>query len=160
MTLLEMEIAISELFGIRKHLMVPNVSWGLGIHECDMLIVTKNGYANEVEIKLSRYDLKRDLDKYHSHRNRLIRRLFFAIPLSLQEFQDLIPERAGIIIVNEDRNLPYQSWCKITRPAQINKNALPLSMEQQIHLGRLASMRIWSLKRTLLSRKEEEIILI
>ena len=161
MNSLEIEIAVSELFGVRRHLMVPNVSWGLGIHECDMLIVTKSGYANEVEIKISQYDLKQDQKKTHGHRSRLIRRLFFAIPMELQEFGNYVPERAGIIVVNNGCSHPSpgnnnQPWCKITRPAQINKDAKPLSQEQIIHLGRLASMRIWSLKRTILLRKEEE----
>lgn len=151
MTTLEIELAVSGFFGVRQHLMVPNVSWGLGLHECDMLIVTKSGFANEVEIKVSRYDLKRDLNKHHGHRSRLIRRLFFAIPKDLSEFTNLIPEHAGIILIV--KNQYDENVCNLVRPAQVNKGAKPLTTEQIIHLGRLASMRIWSLKGTLVNRK-------
>ena len=156
MNILEIELAISRFFGVRQHLMVPNVSWGLGIHECDMFVVTKKGYANEVEIKLNKYDLKRDLNKNHGHRSRLIRRLFFAIPESLLESQNFIPIHAGIIVVFNHNSI---NFCKLIRPAVINKIAKPLTQEQLIHLGRLASMRIWSLKQSFLYRKEDEIFL-
>jgi hypothetical protein len=141
-----MELAVSNFFGIRQNMIVPNVSWGLGIHECDLLIVTKSGFASEVEIKISKHDLKKDGEKHHGHRSRLIKRLFFAIPLSLVEFSIYIPARAGILVV---RNAEFGNFCELQRPAEINKEATPLTMEQIIHLGRLASMRIWSLKNTI-----------
>ncbi len=156
MTTLEIELAVSRFFDERRHLMVPNVSWGLGLHECDMLIVTKNGYANEVEIKINRYDLRADGKKRHQHKSNLIKRLFFAIPAELLEFQGYIPERAGVLVANGT------GWVRLIRPAQINKQAKPLNPEQILCLGRLASMRIWSLKETLANKKNnnEEIIII
>lgn len=57
-SLLEMEIAIANLFDIRKNIIVPNISCGLGIHECDLFIVRNSGYCIEVEIKRSEQDLK------------------------------------------------------------------------------------------------------
>ena len=146
----EMELAVANFFNPRVHLIVPNVSWGMGIHECDLLILTKCGYANEVEIKLFLPDLKRDLLKRHGHRSNLIKRLFFAIPESLAEHQGYIPDRAGIIIVNE-------RGCQLVRKAEINKSAKPFTNEQTLHFGRLAGMRIWSLKKTLVQRRNNAI---
>lgn len=53
MTTLEMEIALMEYFGVRQNLVVPNAWWGLqGLnHECDLVRLSKNGYATEIEIK-------------------------------------------------------------------------------------------------------------
>jgi hypothetical protein len=160
----EIELAVANFFNISQHIIVPNISWGLGIHECDLLIVTKSGYATEVEIKVSRYDLKKDQKKWHGHRSNLIKRLFFAIPVPLIDYKEYIPERAGIILVyGPEDSCPYyntQEWggpyCKIEKPAQINKMARKLTAEEMIHLGRLASMRIWSLSHALLNNKYDK----
>ena len=45
-------------FNYRANLIVPNISWGLGLHECDLLVLTSSGYATEIEIKVSKADLK------------------------------------------------------------------------------------------------------
>lgn len=47
----EMKLALSSHFGIRQNLIVPNISLGLGIHECDLLILAKSGYLYERESK-------------------------------------------------------------------------------------------------------------
>jgi len=146
----QIEVYVAEFFNIRQHMIVPNISWGLGIHECDLLIVTKAGFANEVEIKVNKYDLKKDQKKWHGHRSNLIRRLFFAIPQTLLEFKDFIPERAGIIEVSK-----YFPNCRLLRPAKINKNARKLSQDQINHIGRLASMRIWSLRQALINNHQD-----
>jgi len=61
----EVELAVANYFGIRQHLIVPNVMWGFtGLnYEADLVIVTKAGYAKEVEIKVSRADLIKDKEK-------------------------------------------------------------------------------------------------
>ncbi len=148
MTTAKIEIAVAKWFDTRLNMVVPNVSWGLGLHECDLLVVTKSGYANEVEIKVNRYDLKKDQLKRHGHYSNLIHRLFFAIPVPLMEFREYIPERAGIIVVDFS-NDAWGPFCRLERPAKINKLAQKLSPDQIQHLGRLAAMRIWSLKQTL-----------
>jgi hypothetical protein len=64
MKAIHVELAVASYFGIRRHLIVPNVSWGLGLrHECDLLIVRESGFAAEVEIKVSKSDLKKDVEK-------------------------------------------------------------------------------------------------
>jgi len=61
----DIEFAVAKYFNFRKNLIVPNVSWGFNIHECDLLIVRKSGYAIEVEIKISKSDFKADFKKIH-----------------------------------------------------------------------------------------------
>ena len=139
----EIETAIARYFDPRRNVIVPNVWWGLDLlHECDLFILTKSGYAYEVEIKTSSSDLRRDILKPHGHKSKKLRRLYFAIPLKLLESnRELMPEHAGILTVNE------RGIVKKEREAKINKEAVPLSLEYQIKLGRLAAMRIWPLKR-------------
>ena len=154
----EIELAVAEFFNPRQHLILPNIWWGMGLnHECDLFIVSKNNYASEIEIKVNKYDLKKDQKKGHGHSSNLIRRLYFAIPPELKEFNNYIPEHAGIIIVYAPGELQsyYGHICKIERPAKINKMAKPLIQYQILHLGRLAAMRIWTLKRTLLERNDQ-----
>lgn len=144
---IDIEIAVAKYFGIRRHLIVPNVSWGLNLHECDMLIVTRMGYATEVEIKTNLADLKRDSKKWHGHNSKKIKRLFFAVPEELGKQADMAcPERAGIIVVH------CQDNCSLYRSALNNANADSLTQKEIIHLGRLASMRIWSLKQRIKER--------
>ena len=50
-SLIKMEIAIARSWNYRRHLIVPNVSWGFGVHECDLLVISPSGYATEIEIK-------------------------------------------------------------------------------------------------------------
>jgi len=42
---LDIEIAVMEYLGTRTNLIVPNVSWGMDLHECDILSLSKAGYA-------------------------------------------------------------------------------------------------------------------
>ncbi len=150
MGILDIEIAVANLFGIRKNLIVPNVSWGLNIHECDLLVVSKAGYATEIEIKTSKYDLINDKKKWHQHKNKKIKRLFFAMPSDLLIYDNFIPDHAGIISVNERQQ---QFYALILRKPQIN-DCRKLTVDELIHLGKLASMRIWSLKNTVRSQRK------
>jgi hypothetical protein len=155
-----MEVALASYFDSRRNLIVPNVSWGLGIHECDLLIVTRSGYATEVEIKCSRYDLKRDCLKHHGHRSKLIKRLYFAIPEQLLGFLSFIPEQAGVIVLTGDADYCSQPRCREVRKPAINNVASRLRPDQIEHLGRLAAMRIWDLKKSLAFRQAEEPVVI
>ncbi len=158
----DIEVAIANYFKPRTHLMVPNISWGMGLHECDMLILNGSNYAVEVEIKISKSDIKKDLEKKHGHNSNRIRRLFFAIPehLNKPDVIELIPERAGILVVSERlpvyQSLPYgdpniisyymQPRCTVIRNAKINKAARPFTAEERIDMGRLGMLRYWGIR--------------
>ena len=86
MKTLDMEIAVMKHFDIVQNLIVPNISWGIsGLHECDILSLSKAGYATEIEIKISKADLMSDKKKEHGHRHRYIANLYFCVPSFLKQ---------------------------------------------------------------------------
>jgi hypothetical protein len=145
-----MEIRLAEYFDFRANLIVPNVSWGLINHECDLLILSKAGYASEIEIKISRSDLLADKKKKHGHCSNKIKFLWFAIPENIDiEFAlHNIPDRAGLIIVPEERK-PI-----IKKNPVLNKLAKQFSVDDKFQLARLGAMRIWGLKRKVVLNKK------
>ena len=136
----EIELAIAKSFGIRKLLMVPNVSWGLLPYEADILILTAAGYLWEVEIKVSRSDLLRDGDKRHHHDSDKIRQLWFAIPAKLERCVELIPQRAGVLVIGNT------GLVKELKPPTPNPSARKLSDDERFQFARLGALRVWSLK--------------
>jgi hypothetical protein len=136
---IDIEIAVAHYFSWRVNLIVPNVSWGMFIHECDLLIVTKAGYCYEIEIKTSRSDLKADMQKRHGHQSKIIKKLYFAIPDYLSDCIEFIPARAGIITVSA------QDRCKCIREPEIMQ-APKLTDNERFQVARLGTMRIWVMK--------------
>jgi len=145
----KIEIAIANYFDFRQKIIVPNVSYGLNVHECDILIMTKAGYAYEVEIKISKGDLKADLKKKHQHINKRIKGLWFCIPKKLESSINYIPVRAGILIYN----VGYIK--EIRKP--IIQQATPFTDGDITHLLHLGCMRIWGLKKKIIKLKEEYV---
>ena len=151
---LDIEIGIMDYFGIRKNLIVPNVSWGIQynnkyLHECDILVLTNSGYATEIEIKISRTDLLKDCKKFHGHKHDLITNLFFAVPEVLKEIAlDIIPERAGLLIVKWETN-KWGTHFRVSeiKPCVKNTNGVKWDLELKLKLARLGTMRINGLKK-------------
>lgn len=165
-TLQEMEVAIVKLFDMRKHIIVPNISWGLGVHECDLFLVKNSGYAFEVEIKRSKADLLKDILKKHGHKNDKIKELYFAVPESLISIVDSIPANAGVIIINDSIMSRYAKTpgkhyyrASLERKPIPNPIARKLTDQEMIKLGKLAAMRIWKLKSTVVALKNQIKIL-
>ena len=96
-----MEVAVARLIGWQSNTIVPNVYWGLGLrHEADLLVLDQKGRFTEIEIKVSKSDLKADFKKGHSHESSIISRMVFAVPESLvSTVTDLAPKKYGIISV-------------------------------------------------------------
>ena len=143
----EIEVAVAKHLDWRRNMIVPNVSWGLGLaHECDLLAVSRSGYAHEVEIKVSRSDLLRDQkkDKW-KRKQKMIRTLWFAIPRELEASVPDIPEHAGVILVWWEEG-HREAKCKTLRKPKINTDCRKLRDKEILHLGHLASLRIWSMK--------------
>jgi len=160
-----MECALAHEFNYRKNLVVPNVAWGMNLHECDLLVVSERGYASEVEIKISKADLKKDATKAHQHENRRIKSLWFAIPDYLEDCIDLVPERAGIIIVKtgplktdkfDGRTYTWPRKCTRLRPPQMNGLAQPFSDAERFKVARLGALRIWRLKQKLVDATDHD----
>jgi len=158
----EIELAVADHFDPRQNLIVPNVAHGMGLHECDVLILSQSGYATEVEIKISAGDLKADAKKSHKHNSNMIKALYFAIPEYLKDYISYIPNRAGIILIKRVKNRYWdfekqktvedgeKNICEIIRAANINRNVEKWTDEDRLALMRLSTLRIWSLKRKIM----------
>jgi hypothetical protein len=148
MTALDIELTVVHHFGVRggmkqsRMMIVPNFI-GMYLHECDLFCVTGAGWAWEVEIKVSLSDLLADAKKHHRHESGIIQKLWFAMPESLRHESEHVPARAGIMLAQDDGRVV------VSRNPQDNRNARKLTPDEIINIGRLASQRIWSLKRKL-----------
>lgn len=106
MTSSNIEFAIWQHWGQKqKKVMCHNVSWGMFNHECDILVLENDNTFTEVEIKVSKSDIKKDLEKTHKHKSAYITKLYFAIPdyLYKDDVIALIPDHAGIIAVTKEQ---------------------------------------------------------
>lgn len=151
-TTIEMEVAIANFFGYRQNIIVPNISWGLGMHECDMFIVSKARYCTEAEIKRSKSDLLADFEKGHHHKDRKnrIKEFYYAIPKSLLETcEPLIPKDIGIIICEKSEYRDYV-YAHIHRKTKPNLTAIRLTEKELHKVAHLGTMRIWSLKNKII----------
>lgn len=128
-----LELGVFKLFEDGNYqALIPRVQRKFKIHECDIIVVTNDDYLYEIELKVSVSDCKRDREKEHEHKdiyNRL-KYQYFAVPLSiLDECIDFIPERFGIIAI-EDTTLEG----KFIRKAEMNKKHRRISKGELINL--------------------------
>lgn len=144
----EIEVAVVEWLGVRSHLIVPNVSWGLGVHECDLLAVSRSGYATEIEIKVSASDLRRDQDKCHHHESSKIKYLYFAMPLRMERYVAEVPIHAGVILVSREGR------CIVKRKPTANRSARAFTAEEMYALARLGTLRMWAMKQKQVHAKD------
>ena len=154
----EMECALALWFDYRVNLIVPNVHWGMNMHECDLLIVSKAGYVTEVEIKISRADLRADAKKWHGHQGgiakRVIKYLYFAVPEDIiasggvlkEDVMVMIPERAGILTVRPGEIDNVGPRIRRIREPTVNKHASKMPDSERYKVARLGALRIWNLK--------------
>lgn len=114
-------------------------------HECDMLIVTKNRYLTEVEIKISLSDLKADFKKEHQHKDENIKNFYYAFPEEMKEKAlELIPKDCGILIaVKKECGIPYRK-IECYRKPKINKEAKPINDIVLSRIYRLGYLRYWN----------------
>jgi hypothetical protein len=151
MTSLDIELALARYFGIlpkhggmgnNRNMIIPNFR-GMYMHECDLFVLTESGYAWEIEIKVTLADLKADLKKRHGHKSKWTRFLYYAMPEIMKEYVRIVPKHAGIYLIDDD------GGCECLRKAITNSKAQKLPIEAQLHCGRVAAMRIWTLKKKL-----------
>jgi hypothetical protein len=167
----EIEIALSEFFKCNKNIVIPNLSYGFGrgrknCYEKDLVVIYPSGKVYEIEIKVSKADLKADTHKGHTHDANFISQLYFAIPQKLFDEKGviaLIPEKAGILVISkkwftnvygDNLNIMYYD-VNMYRKAQINSKANVLSKEEQYKMMKLAYLRVWSNKKKVLKLNEQ-----
>lgn len=162
-----------------KHLIiVPNCSWPGS--ECDLLVVTPNLRIIDVEIKVSRADLKADASKdkwFHHwdykidgpytsdahlkrrHREfpRRVWKHYYCMPQEIWK-PELLTEIAavsGVLLIRENRHdkNDFSIYCE--RMAKPNRDAQKIDAEDAIDIARLASLRMWDAYKTLEDRMRE-----
>jgi len=145
------EWAVAKFFNYRSNIIVPNIHWGAGLHECDVLIIQKSKFAIEVEIKISIADLKADFKKKHGHISEQIKYLYYAIPERLYEKAlPLIPLEAGILTIttsepaefSDDKTTYYHAHIK--RKAKQKKVFRKMTDDEVINIARLGCIRMWA----------------
>jgi hypothetical protein len=138
--------------------LVDNCGW-TG-HECDVLAVTTDLRVIDVEIKISRSDLKADAkkDKWWLRpgwRNRgepsmprvwpqKVWKHYYALPADIWDDKLLacLPsEASGILLMRETRSGMIVADC--LRRAKPNRDAAKLTPEDAIDIARLANLRMW-----------------
>lgn len=167
MKTLDIEIAVMNYIGIRQHLVVPNISWGIGsltkaLHECDILSLSNSGYATEWEIKVSKHDLIKDKEKYHGHSHEYIADFFFVVPEKLKLIAlKYIPERAGLFVVKKYRPESFKGGgfhIDRIKSCLRNKNAVKWSDQDRYKLARLGTMRILALKEKISKLQNQQLL--
>lgn len=135
--------------GIRSNIIVPNVSWGMGIsYEADLIAVNKSGYATEYEIKRSYSDFVADFAKDEdAHKAPWVYKFYYVIPLGIKEKVELFLQNTGLTdntpaILFYDENLKFFSngGCPFV------KGGRKMFLEEQLKLAKLGTMRYWDLR--------------
>lgn len=159
MKCIDVEIALMRYFDFRRNLIVPNVTdmSGLLSFETDMVVLSESGYATGVEIKVSKSDLKADLNKDHISKYDVILRgkpgkqryfeklkyFYYAVPSALvEEAKQIVHPDFGILSVRDWRG---KHVVEEVRHATFLNNK-QWSEEERYKLARLGAMRIKGLK--------------
>jgi hypothetical protein len=149
LTVKDIQARLAEHWGIRNHIIVPNVSWGLLDYEADLLIMNKTGYVTEIEIKRSWSDFLADFKKDEvAHKSELIYQFWYCVPEELyskciEKLKEVYPDsldRPNVISYSDSGILNFHgktaSYCR-------GKHR-KLFLEEQLKLARLGAMRYWS----------------
>lgn len=146
-----------------KLLVVPNCCWAG--HEADLLAVdVRSRRLIEIEIKVSRADLKADAkkDKWrplrwwarvdHGRRRQWpdkVWKHYYALPAELwsEELIQCIPDPSGIILVTRDERFSYGARVVVHRRAVCNRDAKPIGDGDVLDIARLLNFRYWGLVR-------------
>lgn len=153
-----------QVFHRNALVVVPNTSWPGS--ECDLLVVRPNLKLVDVEVKISRSDLKADAAKekwLHPWDPRVegwgvppdqrvrkprdyplrIWKHYFALPEEVWKdgLEADIPPVSGIILMRSHKDGRIGAW--MHRQARPNKEAEPISQADVIDIARLASLRMW-----------------
>ena len=170
-----MQVALTRrtaLFDFSVYDVVPNVSWGLirDGHEVDLLCLSKAGVFHEVEIKVSRADLKADKRKATGgHKSTQIHCVWFAVPDVAELVEDaleLAPDFAGVVAVHIDnkwtprfdamgdsKQQKQKNYQVVTTPVVRKPKMNPLAVKptpaEVLKFLRLGCMRSWTRRHEL-----------
>lgn len=159
--------------------LVDNCNW-TG-HECDVLAVTTDLRIIDVEVKISRADLKADARKdkwWHrqwGHYNPATQRYdtpppvarvwppkvwkhYYALPADIwkPELIDCLPSAASGVLLLKDAGGDVRVTC--WRRATPNRDAARLEAAQVMDIARLANLRMWDAYRTAENLRQQEMV--
>lgn len=179
---IESRLAHSDMFNLRRNIVVPNVSWGLLEYEADFVSLSKSGYLTEVEIKRSWEDFRKDFTKKHLHDDPRISYFYYCVPKSIAYrvldtlyvvepantlckykitgIKDNVPTNAGLITYdNHDWHGNECDWIAldVMAVAGRRKCARKLTDAAQLKLAHLGCMRLWDLKKKITKLQEYDL---
>jgi hypothetical protein len=153
-TAADIELCLKKYFNPRQFSLCPNISLGfspLGSREADLLVVTQSMWCYEIEIKVSKSDIKADMRKRHQHRGPVIRKAWFAVPVELAGDEN-IPGYRGVLACS----VGLRRECYEVRSPSINKLARKLTPDEYLKLLRLMVYRVWTLKVHLAAQRSRQ----
>ena len=159
----------TQTFQRKAVVITPNCNW-TG-YECDLLVVEQRLRVIDVEIKISRSDLKKDAGKdkwWHrqygprapgTYRQEVIStarphppriwKHYYAMPERVWDdslLQFLPSQASGVITLKEKRGLVVATVVKRAKP---NNDAYVLTPAQAVDVARLANLRYWDARHEL-----------
>ncbi len=155
-------LIIGHYGGARRNTFIPNVSWGyFKTHEADLVMISKEGYMTEFEIKRSWSDFLADFKKTTTHFEGKIAHLYYVVPESIAdkcwefieqyEFAEpytRLPWRnyppVGLMYYSENGRIsrPFNAP-HLARFTDSNDKNYKLYLEEQIAIMRLGVLRYW-----------------
>jgi hypothetical protein len=160
-----MRLIIGHYGGPRVNIFIPNVSWGyFKTHEADLLMISKQGYLTEFEIKRSYSDFLADFKKAGTHFEGKVAHLYYVVPESIKDkcwaylVEHEFPEPytqsrfvkgrppVGLMYYMEDCGVIFEPHRAphLARYTHSNDNDYKLYLEEQIAIMRLGCLRIWN----------------
>ena len=131
---------------------LPNCTWTGD--EIDLLVVTPNLRVIDVEIKISRADLKKDREKIKWWRTgtgwpRKVWKHYYAMPAELwhDDLKVHINTHSGVLLLHNEN--PHRLYVKnrgevsCAKRARPNRDAETLTAAHVVQVARLASLRMW-----------------
>lgn len=170
MKTLELEIALIKHLNHVQNLIVPNVSdWSTILNfEADLLMLTKSGYANAFELKITKSDLRNDVKKKHienlervmynnktafEHYYSPLKTFSYVVPEKLKESAlKQIPAFCGLLVAKHNKYIDGKIDFEMIKPAKTLFKKKWTDKERYA-LARLGTMRILTLKENLNKNK-------
>ena len=159
----------------RAAIVIPNCSY-TG-YEADLLVVTRDMRIIDVEIKISRSDLKADMKKdkwwdrgwggitkrwnatrpeptLRTHPPKVWKH-YYVMPAKVWDaklFSD-IPEASGVIVVSGHDKINAKVLMRVVRAAKPDRKAERITPSEALNLGRLCNLRMWDKTMTIAASK-------
>lgn len=164
MKTIELEVALANFLDFRQSDIIFNITVisQLLDFETDVLQITKSGYLNAFELKVSKADLKKDLKKNYIKGKvkgfdyfRKLKTFSYVVPEELKEDAlNQIPDFAGLYKAIEIQSTPKRISIRCIKPPKVLGKREPITDSQKLAFLRLGNMRVITLKKRLISHED------